>query len=881
MNRENDGKKTLKSGMYYMIANIISMIVSLITLSLLSNLMTTSDMGISTSFITLQTVLSYICLLSIYTSINRILLEKDIDVDEYFSTITIFSVGSVILYYVVYLFFQDCIYNILGFDINIMSFLFLSILFENVFLYLYTKWNFYNNYIKCFLYNIITSPISQILSLLLVYLFNNKYWGRIIGLKSIPIIFGFIITFYILYKGKYKFNKKYLKFGLLLSIPIVSHLLAQIILSNSDLLMIKGMVGSSEAGIYSVAYTIGNVLFMTVSCILKPWSPWVYRRMENNEVDAIYKNSKYIILINFILSIGLITIAPEMIKLFLNHSYIESMYLISPICLGMFFQGIYILFYDIEYYHKKNKNIALYSIFAAILNIVLNFIFIRIYGYIAAAYTTFLSYLLLSVAHYIGMKKIEKRKIFNINTILFYSLLLIVLAFVNLIYINSISIRYILFVLIIIILFIIERNQIKSIFELFIGKKINSRNIQLKLIPFYRYVIFTFDNIVKKIVKIKQKNISNKKQVIIVSNLGIGDAMDFICIANKYNKLYPSDKYEITLLCSKVSYDLLRNETKFDNYIIMDMNTIFSNSLNLIQRIKAIKTLREKEYDILIDQMWPFTILPANLFVSNIIPSNKKINSINVASLQIPKKYISKVYSNVNEVNNIKLTNIEMYNSVPMYISKLIGVQIDNSIKYKKIKPIKLRLKLPENYYLVFPSSTSDKKNWEYEKYVKIIIKIYKKIKIPVIFCGTKNDSTAINEITKKLDDNMYINILGKTDILEFIQVIKNSKFVITNDTGAYHIAVINEVPVTIITGGYTYDSFVTYNFKDNNYKKPYVVVDNKKCFNCHLNCIYSDDKKFPCLSSITVNNAWKIIEKMIDNDYLKNERGDKNERNN
>ena len=198
--------------------------------------------------------------------------------------------------------------------------------------------------------------------------------------------------------------------------------------------------------------------------------------------------------------------------------------------------------------------------------------------------------------------------------------------------------------------------------------------------------------------------------------------MDFICIANKYNKLYPSDKYEITLLCSKVSYDLLRNETKFDNYIIMDMNTIFSNSLNLIQRIKAIKTLREKEYDILIDQMWPFTILPANLFVSNIIPSNKKINSINVASLQIPKKYISKVYSNVNEVNNIKLTNIEMYNSVPMYISKLIGVQIDNSIKYKKIKPIKLRLKLPENYYLVFPSSTSDKKNWEYEKYMSDII---------------------------------------------------------------------------------------------------------------------------------------------------------------
>ena len=295
---------------------------------------------------------------------------------------------------------------------------------------------------------------------------NNKYWGRIVGLKFLPVIIGFILMFYILYKGKFKFNPKYLKYALVLSIPIVSHLIAQVILSNSDLLMIKGMIGASEAGIYSVAYTIGNVLFTTIMCVLKPWSPWVYRRIENDEIDAVYNNSKFIVLANFVLAVGLITIAPEMIRIFLNKSYLESMYLIPPICLGMFFQGIYILFYDVEYYYKKNKNIALYSILTAIINIILNYIFIKLYGYIAAAYTTFVSYLILSVMHYIGMRKIDKRKIINIKSILFYSILLIGLSFINLFYIESILIRYILFVLVIISILIIEKKQLISLLKL-------------------------------------------------------------------------------------------------------------------------------------------------------------------------------------------------------------------------------------------------------------------------------------------------------------------------------------------------------------------------------------------------------------------------------
>lgn len=52
--RKEDGKKTVISMVTYLIANVIGMAVSLIALPILTNLLSTAEMGIATSFITLK-----------------------------------------------------------------------------------------------------------------------------------------------------------------------------------------------------------------------------------------------------------------------------------------------------------------------------------------------------------------------------------------------------------------------------------------------------------------------------------------------------------------------------------------------------------------------------------------------------------------------------------------------------------------------------------------------------------------------------------------------------------------------------------------------------------------------------------------------------------
>ena len=443
--RQVDGKKTVISMITYLIANMIGMVVSLVALPILTNLLSTSDMGIATSFITLKNIVTIILLLSMYISIDKIFvtLKQEEDRYKFLSSIYIFSTIAGIVIYAIYFIFRDFLNPILGFDTKFMTLMFVMCLLINGCTLMNSYWNFCNKAKNTFIYNLLVSPVSQILSIILVYvLATNKYLGRIIGVDFFNIVLGLFCGIIILVRGKFTIKKQYVKESLQISLPMVPHLLAQVFLSSCDLLMIKNMVGESQAGIYSVAYTIANILYTISLQIFKPWSPWVYRRIENKETDSIKENSKIVMHVIWILCIGLFTLAPELIKLFINAEYVEASVIVAPICLGIFFQMMYMFFYDIEYFHKKNIQIAVFSIITAVINIILNAIAIKIWGYQAAAYTTVISYFILCILHYFGMRKVDKTKYYDIKTLIILSLSLTIFTIINVVFNKIFILRY-------------------------------------------------------------------------------------------------------------------------------------------------------------------------------------------------------------------------------------------------------------------------------------------------------------------------------------------------------------------------------------------------------------------------------------------------------
>ena len=70
--------------------------------------------------------------------------------------------------------------------------------------------------------------------------------------------------------------------------------------------------------------------------------------------------------------------------------------------------SIFTVFCNYEFYFPKTKRIMFASTIAAIINIILNWIFISLFGYLSAVYTTLMSHPILFVFHYKSAEKISR-----------------------------------------------------------------------------------------------------------------------------------------------------------------------------------------------------------------------------------------------------------------------------------------------------------------------------------------------------------------------------------------------------------------------------------------------------------------------------------------
>ena len=103
----------------------------------------------------------------------------------------------------------------------------------------------------------------------------------------------------------------------------------------------------------------------------------------------------------------------------------------------------YFIFSNVEFIYEKTKFVFPITVIGAGLNIILNFIFIPLFGYGTAAYTTLISYAIVAVCHYLVTLLILKRNAYPMITVCAYlALLIIATAVMPLIYKLYFLIRY-------------------------------------------------------------------------------------------------------------------------------------------------------------------------------------------------------------------------------------------------------------------------------------------------------------------------------------------------------------------------------------------------------------------------------------------------------
>lgn len=444
--------KVAKAGIGYVIGNYLLKGLTFFSLPIFTRLLTTSDYGIYNTFIAYESIFFVIIGFAIHSSFKNAKYKYEEKYDEYVSSSFLLIIISFIIWFLIIFFFSFILLNIFNLD-RISLYMLVLYSFSSAVISCVNSYLSLNFQYKSF---IIISAINAISNILLSIILINtafsseKYLGRIVG-TTIPAFLISIVLITIFFLNKKPKNcVQYWKWGLNYSLPIIPHGISQVILNQFDRIMIQNIIGSSEAGLYSFAYNIYTIINVTTTSLGNVWEPWFYEKMHNKEYPLIKKRSSEYVIGVLVFTLCVMLISPEIIKILGSESYWDAQYCVIPIIGAGYFTFLYTIPSSVEYYYSKTKYIALGTMGAALLNIILNYIFIYRYGYVAAAYTTLFTYLIYFFTHYVISRKIFKENIFNFKIILLsITILLGMIFFIN-VFINNMIIRLIILIIVLI-----------------------------------------------------------------------------------------------------------------------------------------------------------------------------------------------------------------------------------------------------------------------------------------------------------------------------------------------------------------------------------------------------------------------------------------------
>ena len=194
------------------------------------------------------------------------------------------------------------------------------------------------------------------------------------------------------------YKKRELVEDLKVGFPLVLSYLIDFILSGSDRYLIAAFISVTAVGFYNPAYTLGSLIifFPKVSGVVLP--PLLSRAVDNGREDEAQTMLNYTLKGFFLVAIPFIAgsyiLREPLLTLFANAEVASKAALVTPIvALGILFYGLTIILDNIFFVRMKTKVMFKISAVAAILNMLLNLIFIYLFRNITvAAVTTLISY---------------------------------------------------------------------------------------------------------------------------------------------------------------------------------------------------------------------------------------------------------------------------------------------------------------------------------------------------------------------------------------------------------------------------------------------------------------------------------------------------------
>lgn len=461
---------SVKASIWFVICSVLQKGIVFLTTPIFTRLMSTDQYGQVTMYNSWLEVFTILATLNLFYGVyNNALTKYPEDREAATSSMQGLCTTITVGMFFVYLVFQNWINQLTKMSTIMTCLLFAEVLFVPAFRFWAAKQRFEYKYKMLIVLTLLISVLTAGLGVPAVILFEEKGIAKIVTSVGSLLLVAVCLYFFIFIKGKKFFSKKYWKWALMFNLPLVPHYLSSVLLNQSDRIMIDNMIGKSAAGIYGLAYTIGVLAIIFNEAIMNSFTPWTYQNLKMSNYSRIKQISFLLVIFIAIMSISLVIVAPEVIWMLGGEKYSDGVWIVAPIAISVFFRFLYSMYANVEFYYEKNYFIMIASAITALINIALNYVFIKLYGYLAAGFTTLVCYAIYAFAHFVFSSIVVKKNcygqsVYNNFAILLISISIIVFSGLIMLLYNYWYVRYSL-VLLILIMAIIFRKNIISVFK--------------------------------------------------------------------------------------------------------------------------------------------------------------------------------------------------------------------------------------------------------------------------------------------------------------------------------------------------------------------------------------------------------------------------------
>ena len=238
--------------------------------------------------------------------------------------------------------------------------------------------------------NILSSVFPAIITLALLNAVKVRFRVRVYSLLAISICLA-IYSIIKIFKSDGKANRKMCSSLIKSSVPLLPNSISLALSGQADKLIITSYLGTVALAKYSVIHSLGVALQFAVGAIGFALGPWMIRRLEVEDYCKISTLAGLLISGFSALSLCLIAIAPEIMKILAPGEYLDAFPAFLPIALTTPFSLLYSVITICLINSNRQRETVTVSLIGAMTSLLLNFTLVPKLSYLGAGLSLFLS----------------------------------------------------------------------------------------------------------------------------------------------------------------------------------------------------------------------------------------------------------------------------------------------------------------------------------------------------------------------------------------------------------------------------------------------------------------------------------------------------------